>query len=791
MSRLVAFAGIQGAYNIVSKVEGKFNQAMDKYGPNEPIGFPNTAYYLPIIYSVLGMKVEKVGEAEPVLKRCRELLPPHIKGTIHVPYLGHLLDAGMATLLAEEVFEAIRYREDPDFYQPSVEDPDIDNGKLWVGAADDTIMRKRGVEFVDGSAPGFAAIVGSAPNPEIAKAIAEEYQRKNLYVFMCATQNETTFTEQLIEAGVQIGWNTRLVPFGPDISAAVFALGFANRAGMAFGGIKPGDYKAILKYNKDRIFAFVNALGEVNAEWAANAAGAINWGFPTLADTDIPEVLPTGVCTYEHVVANVPYDQICAKSIEIRGLKVTVTEIDIPLAFGPAFEGERVRGADLYAQFGGGKTPCFEYTKIADMDAVEDGKVEVIGPNVGDVSEGSALPMAVVVEVAGRKMQPDYEPILERQIHHLVNYAQGIMHMGQRDIAWYRVSKKAVEQGFQLEHIGKIIHAKYHQDFGAIFDKCQVTIYTEKDKVLELQEEARKAYHERDDRIEGMTDETTETYYSCTLCQSFAPTHVCVVSPERTGLCGAYNWMDCKASFEINPTGPNQPILKGETLDEKLGNWKGVNEFVDKASRGAVQSYNFYSIVYDPMTTCGCCECIAAVLPGLNGLMTVNREYLGMTPSGMKFTTLAGTMGGGNVTPGFVGHSKYNITQRKFVLGDGGIKRLVWIPSSLKEEIRDRLIKRGEEIGIPNLVDMIATEEQGTTEEEIRPFLEKVGHPALTMPSIFGEDMEEAAEAEAVPVEAAEAAPAGEAAGEAAWGEAAGEAAADDWGAGDSSKDEW
>lgn len=737
MSRLVAFAAIQGAYNIVSKVEGKFKEAMDKYGPNQPLEFPNTAYYLPIIYSILGIKVEKLADAEPVLERCKKLLPPHIKGRIHTPYLGGTLDAGMAAILAEEIFEAIRYVEDPDFYQ-AVEDPDVESGKLWVGAADDTIMRKRGIEFVDGSAPGFAAIVGAAPDPETAKMIAEEYQRKNLYVFMCANQAGTTFTQQLLEAGVQIGWSTRLVPFGPDISAAVFALGFANRAAMAFGGVQPGDYRKILLYNKDRIFAFVNALGEVNAEWAANAAGAINWGFPTIADTDIPEILPTGICTYEHVVSSVPHSQICAKSIEVRGLKVTITEVPVPVSYGPAFEGERVRKEDVYLECGGGKTPCFELVRIAEMDAVEDGKVEVFGPDIKDVQPGSRLPLAVIVEVAGRKMQEDYEPILERQIHHLVNYAQGVMHIGQRDIAWYRIGKGAVEKGFTLEHIGKILHAKFHQDFGAIFDKCQVKIYTDEAKVKELLPMAQQMYRTRDERIEGMTDETTEIYYSCTLCQSFAPTHVCVISPERTGLCGAYNWLDCKASYEINPTGPNQPIAKGETLDARYGNWKGVNEFVERASRGAVTSYNFYSVVYDPMTTCGCCECIAAVLPICNGIMTVNRDYPGMTPCGMKFTTLAGTIGGGNVTPGFVGHSKYNITQRKFIAGDGGIKRLVWMPKMLKEEIRERLIRRGEEIGIPNFIDMIATEEQGVTEDEILPFLQEVGHPALTMEPILG-----------------------------------------------------
>ena len=736
MSRLVAFAAIQGAYNIVQKAEGKLKEAVEKYGPEQKLEFPDTAYYLPIIYSLLGAKIEKLADAEPVMERVRQLLPPHMKGKIHVPYLGHTLDAGMAAILAEEIAEAIRYVEDPDFYTTE-EDPDTGAGQLWVGAAHDVIMRKRGIEFVDGSAPGFAAIVGAAPDPETAKYIAEEYQKKNLYVFMCANQGGTTFTEQLIEAGVQIGWNTRLVPFSPDISGAVFALGFANRAGMAFGGIKPGDYKRMLEYNKNRVFAFVNALGEVNAEWAANAAGAINWGFPTLADTDVPEILPTGVCTYEHVVANVLHEEMPARSIEVRGLKVAITEIPVPVSYGPAFEGERIRKDDLFVECGGGRTPCVEWTTIADMDAVEDGLVEVVGKDLPDCKEGEKLPLAVVVEVAGRKMQEDYEPILERQIHHLVNYAQGVMHIGQRDIAWYRIGKAAVEKGFTLEHIGKLLHAKYHQDFGAIFDKCQVKIYTDEKKVKEVTAQARSVYGTRDARIEGMTDETTEIYYSCTLCQSFAPNHVCVVSPERTGLCGAYNWMDCKASHEINPTGPNQPIEKGETLDEKFGNWKGVNDFVFKASRQAVSSYNFYSLVYDPMTTCGCCECVAAILPSCNGIMTVNREYNEMTPCGMKFTTLAGTIGGGQVTPGFVGHSKYNVCQRKFISGDGGLLRVVWMPTMLKEELKERLQKRGEELGVPDLIDRIADETVGTTEEEILPFLTEKKHPALEMDPIM------------------------------------------------------
>ncbi len=738
MSKLVAFAAIQGAYNIVSKAEGKYKRALETYGGSQKLEFPNTAYFLPIIYSLTGIKVTDLDSARRPLEFARKLLPPHVKKDCHLPYLGPLLDAGMGALFAEEIVEAIRYVEDPDFYQPSIEDPDVDNGKIWLGAADDAIMRKRGVEFVDGTAPGFAAIVGAAPDSATAKKMAEEYQIKTIYVFMAANQGGTTFAEQLLAENVQLGWNTRLVPFGPDISAAVFALGFANRAGMSFGGIEPGDYKKMLAYQKNRIFAFVNALGEVNAEWAANAAGCVNWGFPTIADTDIPEILPTGVCTYEHVVANVGHDEMPSRSIEIRGLKVTITEIDIPLAYGPAFEGERVRKDDLYLEMGGGKTQCTELCKMADMNKIEDGKVEVIGPDIKDCKKGDRLPLGIYVQVAGRQMQEDFEPILERQIHHLINYAQGIMHIGQRDISWIRVGGPAVEKGFTLKDIGVILHAKFHQDFGSILDKVQVTLYTRKEDVDKLTKRAREEYKHRDERVESMTDESTDPFYSCTLCQSFAPNHVCVVSPERTGLCGAYNWMDCKASFEINPTGPNQPVEKGECTDPKMGSWKGVDDFVFKASRQAIGHVNFYSVVEDPMTTCGCCECIAAVLPTCNGVMTVHRDYIGQTPSGMKFTTLAGVMGGGQSSPGFVGHSKFNITQRKFIKGDGGLKRLVWMPKSLKEEIKDRFIKRAEEEGIPDLLDRIADETVGVTEEEIMSFLQEKDHPALKLDSIVG-----------------------------------------------------
>ncbi len=732
MSKIICSAAIRGAHNIVNMAEEKYEEALKKFGADQEVAYPNTAYFLPIIYSMTGAKVEKLGDMKDIFIETRKLLPDLVTDNLWLPYLAPALDAGMATYFAEEMFEAIRYLNEPEFYTKT-EDPTDDN--LWLGAADDVIFRKRGVEFVDGSAPGFAAIVGTPEDKEVASRIALELQEKNLYIFMHDQSAGKNMAELLVDNNVQVGWNTRLVPFGKSYTSVVFAIGFACRVAMAFGGIKPGDFKGNLIYNKDRTFAFVMAFGPVSDEWYANAAGAINWGFPTISDYDIPEVLPTGICTYEHVVSNIAHDDIVQKAIEVRGLKVNVAKIDIPLSFGPAFEGERIRKDDLFMESGGGRTTGVEVLISKDMSEIQDGEVILEGKDVPDLEQGENVPISILVEVAGREMQSDFEPILERQFHHLINYIQGIMHIGQRNIMWIRIGKAAVEKGFSFKHIGKVLHGKLHQEFGAILDKVQVKIYTIQEKVEEVVELAKGVYAERDLRLGNMTDDSEDVFYSCTLCQSFAPSHVCVITPERVGMCGAYNWLDGKASFQINPTGPNQPINKGDCLDGELGEFAGINEFVNQASRGAVPQVSCYSLMTNPMTACGCFEAIAAMLPQCNGIMVVNRDYMGMTPSGMKFTSLAGMAGGGAQTPGFMGVSKHYLGSRKLFKSEGGLKRVVWLPKMLKEELREKLMARCEEEGMPELFDMIADEEVGTTEEEVLAFLKEKGHPALEMES--------------------------------------------------------
>ncbi|MBI3593148.1 MAG: CO dehydrogenase/CO-methylating acetyl-CoA synthase complex subunit beta [Nitrospirae bacterium] len=728
MSKLIASAAIRGANRLVAQAEEMLEKAIAEKGKDFAFEFPDTAFYLPMIYAMTGFAVKTLGDMKVALGFAKELQHEEPAEDVWKPYLGEALDSGMATLFAEGIILAIKYIYGLEPYK------DSETGYVYNGFITDTIQRNLGIQLVDGTMPGFAAIIGAAPTDDIAVSIVRELQEKNILTFLSGQSNGDSVTRQLLRKGIELGWDSRIVPLGPDTEHTLYALDWAIRASLIFGGKKPGDFKEHLKYQKDRVFAFAIVLGPPDDIKWTTGAGAINMGFPAIGDTDIPVIHPTGVCTYEEVDKELDHSKIVQKAIEMRGLKIIVEKPPIPVAYGPAFEGERIRKEDTFIEFGGQRTPAFEWVKMAELDEIEDNKVIIKGDNWQELYEkGGKLPLGIVIEVAGRKMQKDFESVIERKIHHNINEAQGLWHMGQRDINWIRISNAAKKEGITLEHIGIILNTMTHNRFRSIVDKVQVTLYIDEAEVNKVMDEARAAYKERDHRLGSLTDEAVETFYSCLLCQSFAPAHVCVITPERLGLCGAYNWLDGKAAYEIDPTGGNQPVAKGEVLDAKFGRYTGVDEYLKKASGGAVETLNLYTIMENPMTSCGCFECIVAIIPEANGVMIVNRGATGMTPIGMNFSTLAGTVGGGAQTPGFMGIGVNFITSKKFLYGDGGIKRIVWMPKALKERIKEEFQKLAADEGVPDLLDKIADETICEDSEKLLEHLTQAGHPALSM----------------------------------------------------------
>jgi len=578
--------------------------------------------------------------------------------------------------------------------------------------------------MVDWTIPGVAVILGRAKDSVAAKNMVGNLMSKGFMIFLC-----DEIIEQCLEENVKIGEDYIAFPVG-NFTQVIHAVNYAFRAGLAFGGIAPGEREKHLDYQKRRVLAFVLHLGERDDVKVAASMGAIFMGFPVLTDQPLTaeEQIP------DWYISEPDYDKIVPLAMEVRGIKLTSIDIPIPVNFGPAFEGETIRKADTYVEFGGGRTTSFELVHSVGPDDITDGKITVIGPEIDTVPEGTKMPLGIVVNVYGRKMQDDFEGVLERRIHYFTNYGEGIWHVAQRDMCWVRISKEARAKGFLIRHIGELLMAKLKQEFPAIIDRVEVVLYTDQAAVEENLIKAREVYKKRDDRMRTLTDDSVEDFYSCLLCQSFAPNHVCIVTPERVGLCGAVSWLDAKASFEIAPTGPNQPIPKGEAIDDLKGMWKSCNDYLYTTSNNSLEEVNLYTIMDKPMTSCGCFEAIMAIIPEANGIMVTTREHSGMTPVGMTFSTLAGTCGGGNQTPGFMGIGRSYLVSKKFIPADGGLSRMIWMPKELKEFLREDLVQRCIDEGLgEDFIDKIADESVGTTTEEIIPFLEEKGHPCFNL----------------------------------------------------------
>ena len=698
------FNGNDAVYGLTCQA---VEEAIAQHGADKAVEFPHTAYCLPCYYAVTGVKVKTLGEMKEALGVIKSLMTREHQ-------LDDALMSGVATALCAEFIEVLKYLDGAEPYS-----------EPYYGHLPDSIIRELGVPLVTGDIPGVAVIIGSAPTAQEGVDLVKSYQAQGILVTLVGG-----IIDQAQELGLKMGYNVRIVPLGKDITSVIHVVSVALRAALIFGNVTPGDAAALIKYTSERVPAFVNAFKPIDDVILAAGAGAIKLGFPVISNEDenITEV-PGALIACPNVA---DFNKV---SLEARNIKIKITNIDIPVAFASAFEGEIIRRKDMQVEFDGSRVDCAELVQTTSMDEVEDHKITVVGPDVDEMELGSKNPIAYVVEVAGKRMQPDFEPVIERKFHNYINCIEGVYHTGQRDMQRIRIGKEAYNAGFRIRHIGEVLYTQVKNEFEAVVDKCQVTVYTDPAECTRIRHEvAIPVFDKRDARLENLTDETVDVYYSCILCQAFSPSHVCVVTPERLGLCGAVSWLDAKATNELDPNGPCQIITKERPIDENLGSYEDVDEAVQKFSQGALEHVTLYSIMQDPMTSCGCFECICGIEPFSNGVVIANREYAGMTPLGMTFSEMASMTGGGVQTPGFMGHGKHFISSKKFMKAEGGIERIVWMPKELKETVAERLNKTAKELyGIDNFTDMIGDETNTTDPEELVAFLTEHNHPALSM----------------------------------------------------------
>ncbi len=416
---------------------------------------------------------------------------------------------------------------------------------------------------------------------------------------------------------------------------------------------------------------------------------------------------------------------------------------DMPTGVGPVYEGERIRGDQTYVEMGGPKQEMkFELVRVVSPDKIKDGQVTIQGPDIPDLKEGANIPFGVVIEMSGTKLEVDLEGVMERRIHEFTNYIEGVMHLNQRYDIWQRVSKAAVKKGFNsFKFIGTVLIRLFKAEL-PIVEKAQVTIYTDKAKLKPAYDSAMAIYAARDEKVRGMNDESVNDFYGCVLCQSFAPTHCCIVTPERTGLCGAINYFDARASARVDPKGPNFAIAKGKVIDEKTGEFEGVNATLDKRSLGEVKRIALYSAMQIPHTSCGCFEAIVFAIPEVGGMGIVDRNYKGSAINGLPFSSMANQTGGGKQVAGFHGVAINYLTSKKFIRADGGWNSIVWMPAKVKERVKN---------GIPaEMINKVATENEAADLDALTKFMKDKGHPlAAQLAAAEAPKAEEAAPAEA------------------------------------------
>jgi acetyl-CoA synthase len=695
MDKKTITLGLTKLFNITDELLESISEEIQK------ITFPDTGYYLPTIYAFYNKKIKTIDELITFYKEFKNDFLEEKDSEIKI-------SSSLYSFILLEIIEAINYNQ---------KDDQLQTDSFFIP---DTIFRQLGVPLVDGTIRGIAVVYGECSSQKELSRIIKDFQKGNLLVFVLGK-----IPKQLANLDIETGLEKFIITIGSGKTAVAHAINLILRISLAFGGIQPGDQEKLLNYIQEKVPAFVLSLGELSDIEQTVLHGLLTCGIPIINDQGF-NAPSNGLYSFDDFTV---LPELCYKS---KNIKPKIEKIDIPIDYGFVYEGESVRKADTYLEFGGGRTVAVEYLKAVPESEISDGKITIQGKGTGDFLSGSTSPLGVLVEVSGKGMQKDFEPVLERRIHTYLNYGNGLWHNAQRDLIWVRFSKEAVDNGFSFHHFAKIIYSKLHEEYSEIISKVQVTIFTDEARVKKLAQEAKEVFNKRDARLENLTDQSVDTFYSCLLCQSFAPNHVCVVTPERTGLCGAVNWLDAKTSYEINPSGANQPITVNEPLDELYGSWENVNQYVHKESHGTIEEVCLYSLMKNPMTACGCFECIVVVIPEANGVLIVNREYRGDTPLGLSFSSLAGEVGGGVQTPGFMGIGKRYIASKKFLQAEGGIHRVVWMPSILKAELQS-LVESSE----LDFLEKVADEQKVSDITELTAYLEDVEHPALAMDPIF------------------------------------------------------
>jgi acetyl-CoA synthase len=721
MSQSITAGAAHGASILVDQAQQVLGKSVTEHGARAPFSYPDSAFYLPIILGKSAKTVERISDLQPAVLQARSLLSG--SPTDDVP---------LAALFAAEALEALHCAEASLVPTNGMPPTSV----RFVSPISDEQVRKWGIQLSDGRVPGIALIIGAAKNNAVAVELIQHLRRHNILCLLTGSGQGRSIIDQLQDEGLRLGTEAAILDLGSKPSSAVHALGFVARCAMKLGGYRPGNWSQILKYGKRHAPGFVLALGNASDAECAMALAAKEFGFSVVMDTAVADGQEILSAPFEALPGKNDTEKaahLAQMCISARGLKLKSYNVNIPVAYSPAFEDELISEADSHVEFGGGENCAFELLQMAARDDVTDGQIQVIGPEPGIETH---MDLGLVVKVAGRKLLEEYEPLLERQIDAFINYASGVHHAGRGDNISLRISNAAAARGFTLESIGKILTARFHEDFAAV-EKIEVAVITERKALADWPSKSRQVHKTRAERLASLTDSEADVFFVCTNCRAFAPNNVSIISPERVSPCGQCNWLDAKAGYEMGTTNNvRRPIKPGKLIDARKGIWEGLNKYAQTASHGRVQEVALYSVTQSPMSACADFECIVMAIPEANGVMVLYHDDKSPTPAGVNVELFA-SIAAGEQIPGIEGIGKSYLLSPKFIAAEGGFRRVVWMSSLLKKTMAAELAAVGVREGDPALMDRIADERQVTSVRELVQWLKEHKHPALEMERMY------------------------------------------------------
>jgi acetyl-CoA decarbonylase/synthase complex subunit beta len=278
----------------------------------------------------------------------------------------------------------------------------------------------------------------------------------------------------------------------------------------------------------------------------------------------------------------------------------------ITVNFGPRYLGERVLREDMYAELGGPKSCGFDLLVTeSDPSKVTDGKVTLIGPDIPEMEEGGIYPFVWILRVYGENLTERHTSLLERNLIEFQDQVEGYMRVNTRQYLWTRVTKKCVQGGFSVAELARGTMMMMKAALPDLVDAIEAEFRTcDPEAVKDLIEDyAMPIWDKRDHYLGERKDDDVEHFFGCTLCQTFAFNHVCVIAPERPPFCGITMYDDAEIIIEMDPHGYLHKFKKGAVIDELAGEYEGINDCVRQKSNDTIKRLNLYSTISYPQTS--------------------------------------------------------------------------------------------------------------------------------------------------------------------------------------------